>query len=213
MKQFILELLATFLVCLTVLLCAHSQELHALPFGIAAVTGAFYLVKQDQHAYHLNPVLSLAAWAKGSINITHFFRYLLAQLVGSVLAGLIGVFLLIHAGELSLYTNNPQTSTAFTAEAMVAFFICFVGLQASQSHRVHPAVSLLYLASTFAFRKLGALVFNPALAIGFGLTGLVKWSDMWLFTIPALFGGLAAGTVLVGIFGRAHHELPNKMDL
>ena len=51
------------------------------------------------------------------------------------------------------------------------------------------------LAGAFAVGQVSGAAFNPAVAIGASIRGLLPWSNMWLYIVAELLGGVAAPVV------------------
>jgi aquaporin Z len=53
------------------------------------------------------------------------------------------------------------------------------------------------LAGAFAVGGISGGAFNPAIAIGLMVTGLLKWSNIWIYLLAELLAGVAAGWVFL----------------
>ena len=54
------------------------------------------------------------------------------------------------------------------------------------------AIGFTVLAGAFAVGQVSGAAFNPAVAIGAAMRGMLLWSSMWFYIIAELLGGAAA---------------------
>jgi aquaporin Z len=57
------------------------------------------------------------------------------------------------------------------------------------------AIGFTVLAGAFAVGQVSGAAFNPAVAIGASIRGLLPWSTLWLYIVAELLGGAAASFV------------------
>jgi len=81
--NFIGELIATFFFIAVILLTA-SQIYGAFSIGLALTIGILFVSKLSLGA--LNPAVAVALWAKGAINATTTIIYIIAEILGGLLA-------------------------------------------------------------------------------------------------------------------------------
>jgi glycerol uptake facilitator-like aquaporin len=81
--NFIGELLGTF-VFISVILLTASQVYGAFSIGLALTIGILLVSKLSLGA--LNPAVAIALWAKGAIKATTAIIYILAEVIGGLLA-------------------------------------------------------------------------------------------------------------------------------
>jgi glycerol uptake facilitator-like aquaporin len=81
--NFIGELIATFFFISVILLTA-SQVYGAFSIGLALTIGILFVSKLSLGA--LNPAVAIALWAKGAIKATTAVIYIIAEIIGGLLA-------------------------------------------------------------------------------------------------------------------------------
>ena len=81
--NFIGELIATFFFISVILLTA-SQVYGAFSIGLALTIGILFVSKLSLGA--LNPAVAVALWAKGAINAATAIIYIIAEVIGGLLA-------------------------------------------------------------------------------------------------------------------------------
>jgi aquaporin Z len=55
------------------------------------------------------------------------------------------------------------------------------------------------MAGAFAVGHVSGAAFNPAVAVGASILGLLPWSNLWLYLSADLLGGAAAAAVFKGL--------------
>ncbi|MET3106563.1 aquaporin Z [Oxalobacteraceae bacterium GrIS 2.11] len=131
----------------------------ALAFGLTVLTMAYAIGHIS--GCHLNPAISIGLWAGGRFSGRQVVPYIIAQLAGGLLAGL--VLYLIASGKAGFDVSAGFASNGFADHSpgkysMVACFLCEV---------VMTMMFLLIIMG--ATDKRAPTGFAP-LAIGFGLT-------------------------------------------
>lgn len=56
-------------------------------------------------------------------------------------------------------------------------------------------IGFTILAGAFAVGQVSGAAFNPAVAIGASIRGMLPWSSLWLYIVAELLGGAAAALV------------------
>src|SRR6478609_1204425 len=87
---------------------------------------------------------------------------------------------------------------AFLAEFLFTFALVYVVLNVATADATEGnsyfglAIGFTVLAGAFAVGQVSGAAFNPAVAIGASIRGLLPWSILWLYVIAELLGGAAA---------------------
>ena len=82
-RNFFGELFGTF-IFISVILLTASQIYGAFSIGLALTIGILFVSKLSLGA--LNPAVAIALWAKGSINSFTAITYIIAEIIGGLLA-------------------------------------------------------------------------------------------------------------------------------
>lgn len=193
----------------------NDAFLWVLGYGIAAIA-AFAAVARVSGG-HFNPAITLGAAAAGRLKWSLVLPYIGAQILGALVGGGL-IFLLINsipsvAGDVrSIYQNfiagwgdtvsyvGANALTAALIEVILAAILVgvFLGVTAK---RVKTSAAPFIIGGLLATLFIFAMPFtgsriNPALA-----TAAAAFADgsaltqVWLFWVAALFGGLLAGLV------------------
>jgi aquaporin Z len=198
LRRYLVELVATFLLTLTVL-GAAAQDVFVGALAIAAMVTL--AVRTGAHA---NPVLTLAAVVARRLPAAEMLPCWAAQLVGALVAAAVGRWLLEAPAVSPL--QDVGVLALLVTEVMFSFALCFVVLDADRGDHLPQwvpdgaaavAAGLAVLAAAALLDPVGAAAFNPAAAFGQVVAGISDWSTIWVYLLGcpagAALAGLAAG--------------------
>ncbi len=196
----------------------------SLAFGLTVLTGAYAFGHIS--GAHFNPAVSIGLWAGGRFPLKDLLPYIVAQVLGAVLAG--WVLFLIASGS-GAFAIDPTAAGAFASNGygalspggytVAAAFLCEVVLTAmflvvilGATHARAPsgfapiaiglALTLIHLISI----PVTNTSVNPARSTGVALfAGSGAISQLWLFWLAPILGGLLGG-VIYGWLGKDHVE-------
>ena len=177
----------------------------ALSFGlvVAVVVYAF----GSTSGAHINPAVTVTLAATGRFPWRDVVPYVGAQLLGSVLGGLLVIALFgqraVDLGNGSFGYESPVTAAqAVTAEAVGTFLLVLAIMALAVDTRAPSGFAglMIGLAVTGLVLVLGPISganVNPARSFGPGVSaalfgGSVPWSQFPLYVLGPLLGGLAA---------------------
>jgi aquaporin Z len=229
-KKFLAELFGTFWLvlggCGSAVLAAgfpyNDAPANPLGLGFLGVSLAFGLTLLTMvytighiSGCHINPAVTFGLWAGGKFRGSQVFPYVVAQVLGAIIAG--GVIWMVAGGReggLSLTGSNPLATNGWGAhspggygfwaalviEVILTFFFLLVILGATD--RLAPtgfagvpiglALTLIHLISI----PVTNTSVNPARS-----TGVAAWvggdamGQLWLFWLAPIVGALLAGWV------------------
>jgi aquaporin Z len=217
-KRAVAELLGTFWLvfggCGSAVLAAKFPEVGiglvgvSLAFGLTVVTMA-YAVGYISGG-HFNPAITLGIFAAGRLKTADLAPYIIAQLIGAVLAA--WLLATIAAGNgtdavaAGLAANgygehspgHYSQAAAFTTEVLMTFFFLVVILGATSEHApagfgplaVGLALTLIHLVSI----PITNTSVNPARSTGPALlVGGWAISQLWMFWVAPILGAVLAG--------------------
>ena len=192
-------------------------------FGLTLLTMAFAIGHIS--GCHLNPAVSLGLVAGGRFKAAELVPYVIAQLVGAVAA--MGVLYVIASGKSGFtladgFASNgygehsPQEYSlvaCFVAEVVLTFMFLIIILGATDSRApaglapiaIGLGLTLIHLVGI----PVTNLSVNPARSTGPAMF-VQGWalSQLWLFWVAPLIGGLVAGVLYRSVFEPAEQSEP-----
>jgi aquaporin Z len=188
----------------------------SLAFGLAIVAAADGLGAIS--GAHLNPAVSFGMVAAGRMTISDAISYSIAQIIGAILAA--GVLYLIASGSTGWtgglgangygtgYLGEYSLTAALMFEVVMTFLFVTVILGATGSGSAPGFAGLAIGLTLAAIHLVGINVtgvsVNPARSIGPALfSGGSALTQLWVFIVAPLVGGLLAGALYKAGFTRA----------
>jgi aquaporin Z len=184
----------------------------ALAFGLTLLTMVYTIGHVS--GCHINPAVTFGLWAGGKFRGSHVFPYIVAQVLGAIIAG--GVIWMVAGGRegFTLSGSNPLATNGWGAhspggygfwaalviEVILTFFFLLVILGATD--RLAPtgfagvpiglALTLIHLISI----PVTNTSVNPARSTGVAAwVGGAAMGQLWLFWLAPIVGALLAGWV------------------
>lgn len=230
MKKYIAELIGTF--CLVLFGCGAAVVAGiattgpaglgllgiSLAFGLAVIVMAYAIGPIS--GCHINPAITISMMAAGKINMSDTIGYIVGQIIGAILGA--GVLYMIQSGmpgfemgEWALGSNGwgtgylgaYNTTAAFITEAVMTFLFLFV-IFAVTSKDGNPTMAGLAIGLTLVLIHLVAIPItgtsvNPARSIGPAIfAGGQALSQLWLFIVAPIVGGVLAAFTWKGLFNN-----------
>ncbi|MDY1033164.1 aquaporin Z [Stenotrophomonas sp. CFBP8980] len=186
----------------------------ALAFGLTVVTGAYAFGHVS--GAHFNPAVSIGLWAGGRFAGKDLGPYVIAQVLGGLLAGFILLQIAkgspafsITPGQAGAFASNGYGALSPGGYSAAAAFLCEVVLTAAflvvimgATHGRAPAgfaplaiglaLTLIHLISI----PVTNTSVNPARSTAVALfAGSGAVSQLWLFWVAPLLGGLIGGMI------------------
>ena len=181
------------------------------PLGTAAayavaLTLAVWIFNAASGA-HLNPAVTLALAVRGRFGWLDVPGYIVAQVVGGVLAGLLAWGTYGAAGAraglgTTVVSSHATTIAALVVEALVAFLWVLAYYALYVEERVSKAVAglavgLAYGTAILALAPITGASGNFARTFGAELSavlggGPAHWGQLWIYAVAPVVGGLVA---------------------
>lgn len=187
----------------------------SLAFGLTVVTGAYALGPIS--GGHFNPAVTVGLWAGGRFPPAHVLPYVIAQVVGAIVAA--AILYVIASGQAGFTTADGFAANGYgehspggysltasaVSELVMTFMFLIVILGAT--HRRAPvgfaglaiglALTLIHLISI----PVTNTSVNPARSTGPALfVGDWALAQLWLFWVAPIVGAAVAGFVYRGLF-------------
>jgi aquaporin Z len=199
LRKYVVEFIGTFVLVLTVV-CTVLTHATLAPLAIGAALMVMVYAGGHISGGHYNPAVSLAAYLRGRLDSTDLTRYWAAQLLGALIAAPIATFIVNPPPIISLSLTGHGIGASLVAEFLFTFALAYVMLNVATSQD-HPDNSFYGLAIGFtifvgatAVGGISGGAFNPAVAFGATIAGLLSWSNIWIYLLANLAGGAAAAS-------------------
>ena len=144
---------------------------------------------------HFNPAVTLAIFIRGRCEGKQLIPYWVAQLLASVAASLVAVYLVGKSGAPMEIKNVP---VAFVAEFLFTFALAFVVLNSATSKDTAGnsfyglAIGMTVMVGAFAVGGISGGAFNPAVALGLAVMKLVNFTDIWVHIVAEIVAAIGA---------------------
>jgi aquaporin Z len=197
MRKYVVEFIGTFVLVLTVG-CTVLGHAALAPLAIGASLMVMVYAGGHISGGHFNPAVSLAAFLRGRLGRSDLIPYWIAQLLAGLIAAFFAKFIINPGAVAALDLTGRGIVASLFAEFFFTFALCYVVLNVATS-KDHPDNSFYGLAIGFtvfvgatAVGGVSGGAFNPAVAFGATLMGLLSWSNIWIYLLADLAGGAAA---------------------
>ncbi len=201
LKKYLTELIGTFFLVLTVA-CTSLLGAKGVIAPLAIASALMIMVYAGGHISggHYNPAVSFAAAIRGALGWKQLVPYIIAQLLGGILA--VTVFTLMAEGSIIVIEpGNFGLKGLMIAECLFTFALCYVVLQTATTKNTegnsYYGLAIGFTVLTGAFAVGGSLcagAFNPAVAVSACLLGIIPY-QLSLSTICANLGGAILAAV------------------
>ncbi len=139
---------------------------------------------------HINPVATLAMMLTGRFPVRNGVPYMLAQLLGAVMAGLALRAIFGLEGQLGATVPRGSEAQAFALETVLTFWLILVALRVSGPGAGAVIGAVVGLEAMMGGPITGASM-NPARSFGPAVAGGV-WTSHWLYWLAPALGALIA---------------------
>jgi aquaporin Z len=196
MTKYVAEFIGTFFLVLTVGCTVIPGAAGVIaPLAIGGVLMVMVYATGHISGAHLNPAVTLSIVIRGRCEAKEMIPYWVAQLLASVAAAFVALFLVGKSGTPMEIKNIP---VAFVAEFLFTFALAFVILNSATSKDTSGnsfyglAIGMTVVAGAFAVGAISGGAFNPAVALGLAVMKLVHFADIWIHIVAEFAGALLA---------------------
>jgi aquaporin Z len=199
MNKFLTELIGTYFLVLTIGCTVIPGAPGVIaPLAIGAALMVMVFAGGHVSGAHYNPAVTLGVWIRGRCSTSDVMTYWGAQIVGAVLAALMATFLVGAPRGPALV---PAIAPSFVAEFLFTFALVYVVLnvataKANSGNSFYGlAIGMTVMTGAFAVGGISGGAFNPAVAVGVGVMGVVSIGSIWIHIVADLLGGAVAAVV------------------
>jgi aquaporin Z len=198
MRRYLTEFIGTFGLVFTVG-CAVMSGSALAPLAIGAVLMVFVYAGGHISGGHYNPAVTLGVFLRGKMPRADVVPYWTAQFVAAFLAAWLAKFTVHPIAVQTLSTSGGHAVfAAMLAEFFFTFALVYVVLNvATSSDQPNNqffglAIGFTVGAGAFAVGGVSGGAFNPAVAFGAMLMGLVNWGNFYIYLIGNVLGAVVA---------------------
>jgi aquaporin Z len=199
MRKYATEFIGTFFLVLTIGCTGIAPGPGVIaPLAIGAILMVMIYAGGHVSGAHYNPAVSLGVFVRGRLAAADVVPYWAAQLAGGVAAAAIVLFFKTTPSETPFVA---RVGAGFVAEFLFTFALVYVVLNTATARATSGnsyfglAIGFTVMAGAFAVGNVSGAAFNPAVAVGASMMGLLPWKMLWLYFAADLLGGAAAGVV------------------
>lgn len=209
---YVLVLIGTLSVVTMVVYLKGVDQAALLLIGLAFGVAVAVMIYAFGHisGTHINPVVSIALWATGRFPAKDMVAYIVAQLIGAVLASITIVIIVgQQAVDAGLGGTLPGAGVSYwqaiVSEGVMTFFLVLVIWGAAVDGRAPAgfaglAIGFVVAADIWISGPITGASMNPARTFGPLLTetlwgGATDWAKFPIYLIGPIVGGLLAAFV------------------
>ncbi len=199
MKKYLVEFTGTFFLVFTIgnVVPAPGTGLLA-PLAIGGVLAAMIYAGGHISGAHYNPAVTFAVWVGGKMDSKDVFPYMVTQIVAGAVAALAVLFIREFPQTVPM---EISTLPVLIAETLFTFALCLVIFEVALSKATRGncyygiAIGLTVMAGAYAVGSVSGGVFNPAVAVGITVMGMLDLYSIWIYLCSNLAGALLAAAV------------------
>ena len=195
MRKATVEFIGTFFLVSTIGCTGIAAGVGVIPpLAIGAILMVMVYAGGHVSGAHYNPAVSLGILLRGRLAASDLVTYWIAQVLGAAAAAAMIMIFRGHAPE----PLEARVHAAFLAEFLFTFALVYVVLNTATAKATAGnsyfglAIGFTVLAGAFAVGNVSGGAFNPAVAIGAMIMGMLPWHLLWLYLAAELLGGVVA---------------------
>ncbi len=196
LKKYLVEVIGTFFLVITVLCTAFTAQGILAPIAIASALMIMVYAGGHISGGHYNPAVSLAACIRGALSWKQIIPYFIAQLLGAALS--VWIFYLLIGKTSVFYPADFSLKTLVISEFLFTFALCYVVLQTATTKNTAGnsyyglAIGFTVLTGIIAIGPFCAAALNPAVALGVAMVGILSWKIFGFTVLANLVAGICA---------------------
>lgn len=205
MKKHLVEFIGTFFLVFTIgmtVLAPGAGDMAPIAIGCALMV----MVYAGGHVSgaHYNPAVTLAVFLRGKCPAGDIVPYLAAQIVGATAASFAVKALKTGLVSKAVAMTGPMAPAilpALLGEFAFTFALVWVVLNVATAKGTSgnsfygAAIGLTVTAGAYAVGGVSGGVFNPAVAVGACLMGVISWGSFWIYLVACFAAAIAAATI------------------
>ena len=212
MKKYLMELIGTFFLVFTIGMSVLAGGSGVIPpLAIGSILMVMIYAGGHISGGHYNPAVTLGVWIRGECKTSDVIPYMVFQTIGAAIAAFLVRFMLPNARP---QPGNFALVPELIAEFLFTFALVFVVLNSATSKDNSGnsfyglSIGFTVLAGAFAVGAVASAAFNPAVAVGISMMGMVAWSKIWIYLLANFLGGAVAGLAFKGLASEPTTHAP-----
>ncbi len=209
-RKLVVELIGTFFLVLTIgqVVIGPDGAGSLAPLAIGSALMVMIYAGGHLSGGHFNPAVTLGVTLRGKCPVADAVPYMVAQVAGAALAAFTVMFLKGTGYKLPVSAPDAyQYSVAakFLAEFLFTFALVWVVLNTATTKATDGnsnyglAIGFTVLVGAFAVGPISGGAFNPAVAVGATIMGLIPASAVWIHLAADFAGGAVAALLYKGL--------------
>jgi len=194
-RKLAVEFIGMFIFTFTVGMATNKLGAGALaPLAIGSVLMVMVFAGGHVSGGHFNPAVSTAVFVRGRMAANEFAAYLVTQFVAAILGGLVVRYVGGHQAHAAVASEGKM----LVAEFIFTFALAWVVLHVATARGTEGnsfyglAIGFTVVAGAFAVGGTSGGAFNPAIAVGAMVTGLLQWGHIWVYLLAEFVGAAVA---------------------
>jgi aquaporin Z len=199
-RKLVVEFVGMFLFVFTVGMATNKTGAGPFaPLAIGSVLMVMVFAGGHVSGGHFNPAVSTAVLLRRRMAPNEFVAYVVAQFAAAVLAG----FVVRYVGGREAQLHVASAGKMLVAEFLFTFALAWVVLHVATARGTLGnsfyglAIGFTVVAGAYALGGTSGGAFNPAIALGAMVTGLFKWSNIWIYLIADFLGAAVAAVAFL----------------
>jgi aquaporin Z len=210
MKKYIVELIGTFFLVLTVGMTAvYAPGAGVMaPVAIGLVLAIMIYAGGPISGGHFNPAVTVGVWLRGACPATDVGPYLGAQVLGAVLASVVAKFLSSGVSSAMSLSVGPVLLAEFLFTFALVYVVLNVATAKAAEGNSYFGLSIggTVTVGAYAVGGISGGAFNPAVAVGLVIMGVIGVVDIWMYLVACLLGGVVAALVFKNVLNNAETD-------
>ena len=198
MQKYAAEFIGTFFLVLTVGCTGIAARPDVMPaLAIGSVLMVMIYAGGHISGAHYNPAVTVAVYLRGRCAAADVLPYCIAQLAGAAASSAI----LLAFKTAKAITLDADIPAGFASEFFFTFALAYVVLNVATAKATEGnsyfglAIGFTVLAGAFSVGHVSGGAFNPAVAFGAMIMGMLPWAQVWLYLGAQLLAAGAAAYV------------------
>ena len=198
-RKLVMEFVGTFFLVFTVGMAVATAGDFA-PLAIGSVLMVMVFAGGHVSGAHYTPAVSTAVFLRGKMTQNELVSYWGIQIVAAVAAGLVVIALGYDADKTA---DVAGAGKMLIVEFLFTFALAHVVLNVATARGTENnsfyglAIGFTVLVGALAVGSVSGGAFNPAVAVGAMIMGILSWGDIWVYLLAELLAGAVAAAVFL----------------